>query len=272
MSAPAQIDWYGCTLTSIYDEMQVVQKLGGLALASPGGRKQNYPASHVWELPLGGTAQVWYGAGLEVHLEFSSGACDTLVPITRKLWPHRVSRADVAIDYDFPNAFEVLMRPLDAIAQAQRPNPVTTNTYGDWIRNTPGRTLYLGAFKSRYLLRIYEKGVEQASKHPDQTFSPNWVRVEAQTRPTTSAHKIALSTMTADEIFAYTPFGAQVLGHLRGTEHVPLPLTRVPSTDPEYWLGRHYGALIARWLVLPDDALRARLTAVLERAGVLSPS
>lgn len=272
MTAPAQLDWYACTLISNFDESRVLEKLGGLTLAKPGGRRLNYPASYVWETSNGGTVQVWYGAALEVHIELSSGACDTLVDVIRKLWPHRVSRADVAIDYDFPNAFETLYRPLDRLAQEQRPNRVKTHVMGDWIRNTPGRTLYLGAFRSRWLGRIYEKGAEQAAKHPDQTFSPNWVRVEAQVRPSSSAHKLALASMTPDQIFAYTKFGSLVLAHLRGVDHVPLPLERVPSTDPEYWLGKQYGATLSRWLILDDSALRARLVAVLERVAALPTS
>lgn len=269
MNAPPQLDWYECTLTSIFDESTVLQGLGGVGVAEPGPARQNYPASLHWELPSGGSVEIWYGGGLEVHVVLTSGACDDLVEVVRRRWPHRVSRADVAKDYDYEGSFEDLYRPLVELGLAQRPNPVKVGTAGDWVNLTPGRTLYLGSRGSRMYLRVYEKGHEQTAKHPDQTFSLNWTRVEAEVRPRTSAHKIAMSTMSPAEIFAYTRFGAEVLGHLDGTEHTALPLQRVPSTDPLYWLVQQYGAQLRR-LVTEDPNMT--IVALLARATERVPA
>ena len=254
MNVPRQADWYEGTLTSIFDHEIVVQAFDGVGLSRPGPAHRNYPASVAWDLPLGGSVQIWFGGGLEVHFVLTSGACDRFVEVVRRRWSHRVSRADIAMDFDFPGAFEALYKPLDQLAQDQTPNKVKTSTAGDWLRAENGRTLYLGSFKSRWLGRIYEKGHEQMAKHPDQTFSLDWVRVEAQVRPQTSAHKLALSTMTSDEIFASTAYGAAVLAHLTGLGHTPLPLKRTPSTQPLFWMVQQYG-LALRELVLEDPGI-----------------
>ena len=236
-------DWYECTLIGIFDAEPVVQSLGGGLLATRGPAHQNYPGSFVWDLPSGGTVQVWYGAGLEVHVVLSSGACDDLVAVVRRRWRHLVSRVDVAMDFDYAGAFEVIYRGLDGAAQDHKPRPVHSTTFGDWLRAERGRTLYLGARSSRLYMRCYEKGIEQSQAHPDRTFSLDWVRVEWQLRPD-SRHKEALSTMTPEEAASSTHFGGTALALLSGVGHPSLPLQRVPSTDPLYWALRQYGAAL----------------------------
>jgi hypothetical protein len=268
VSAPSQFDYYECTLTGVFDPEIVVQSLGGAGSARPGPAHLNYPASFTWDLASGGSVQIWYGASLEVHVVLSSGACDELVSVVRRRWAHRVSRSDVAKDYDFEGSFEELYKPLEKLGHEQRPNRVGSETVGDWLRAENGRTLYLGAKKSRWLCRIYEKGHEQRSKHPDQEFSLNWTRVEVQARPRGAADKEAMSRMSPDEVFASTRFGAAVLGHLDGTAHTPLPLKRVPSTDPLYWCVRQYGAELD--LVVqtdPNVTVAALLAAVRARVA-----
>lgn len=257
-------DYYEATLTGVFDPAPVLQNLGLADTATQGSAHRNYPASYVCELPSGGSIQIWYGAQLEVHVVLTSAACDDLVPVLRRLWPHRVSRADVALDYDYPHAFDRIHRALHALAREFKPRPVQTSVAGDWLDGEAGRTLYLGARSSRLLVRVYEKGHEQAAAHPDQgPFSLDWTRVEWQVRPD-SRHKGIASSLPPAELASSTRFGGEVLAHLAGASQPALPLQRVPSTDPLYWLVQQYGRVL-REAIEADPALT--VAALLDRAG-----
>lgn len=271
MTSSCSWDYYECTITDVFDPAPIVQALGGASLFRPSSAHRNYPASFCWDLESGGSVQVWYGSGLEVHVVLSSGACDRGVDVLRAIWEHRVSRFDVALDFDYPGAFDHLYPQLWQTARDFKPRPVRTQTAGDWLDLVYGRTLYLGSKSSRLMVRLYEKGHEQTAAHPDQEFSLDWVRAEWQIRPDSSQKSLA-STMTPDEAACLTSFGAQSLALLAGAGQPARPLKRVPSTDPAYWLARQYGAVIRTWLALPDGALRAEILTTLERAGVSTPS
>lgn len=263
-------DWYSCTLTGIFDAQLVTQKLAPGGAWRAGGAKQNYPASYALSLASGGSVQVWFGGSLEVHVVLTSAACDSLVDLVRSTWPHRVSRADAACDFDFPGAFDALFPQLIELANTRKPNRVAVDRHGPWFDGddkTQGRTVYLGKRQSRWFGRFYEKGLEQRKKHPDQEFSSDWVRAEAEVKPSSSEHKSQLSTMTPVEAFASTAFGAAVLELLTGAVVESVPLHRNPSTDPEYWLARQYHPVLTLWLGLDDSELRARIVATLERAS-----
>ena len=101
--------------------------------------------------------------------------------------PHRVTRADVALDFDREGIAEQAFRVALEIATREK---LAVKMLGDWRpdgEREGGRTLYVGSTKSAYFLRLYEKGL-----HPEQigVGRPNWFRIEAQITPekqTTSA-------------------------------------------------------------------------------------
>lgn len=263
-------DWYQGTITGLKNPDEVVARLvmdaAGLTLrASSGG--YNRPESVRGDF-AGGSIAIYFGNDLDVHVLGSSSAAVHVAAVLRAHWPeHTVSRVDACMDFDAPGAFERLYPELHALARTPRRGGrggvVATSTVGDWLDNVDGRTLYVGGPQSQYRVRCYEKGHEQRSKHPDQTFSLDWARVEAQVRPHGSGKRVA-ATATPAEVFAWTPFGSAVLQAIAGLELVPLAPARVPSTDPEFWLARQYGPILRDWLVLDDFALRARLIRVLE--------
>lgn len=115
---------------------------------------------------------------------------------------HSVSRADSAIDFDDPEAFNLLKTQAEYIAGKYR---IKYNTLGDWRSDgvrQGGRTIQLGSRKSPVFIRIYEKGHEQLEKLNDTSASLNWVRVELELKPGTKDSKIFLSHMPPREIFS----------------------------------------------------------------------
>lgn len=263
-------DWYQGTIAGLVDPDELISRLvlgaAGLTLRSSSGGF-NRPQSVRGEFS-GGSIAVYFGAGLDVHVLGTSGAAPHVADVLREHWPaHTVSRADPCMDFDSPGAFERLWRQLYELARVPRrggrAGVVATSTVGDWLDGIDGRTLYVGGTKSQYRIRCYEKGHEQRSKHPDQTFSLDWARVEAQVRPHGAGKRVA-ATATPEQLFAWTPFGAAVLAAIAGLDLEALAPARVPSTDPEYWLARQYGGILREWAVLDDAGLRARLVRVLE--------
>lgn len=263
----AFFDWYECTLVDVFDPSPVVHALGG-SLENVAKGHQNYPCSFAWDLSQGGTVQVWFGAELEVHVVLTSAACDDLVETIRTLWEHRVSRGDVALDYDTPGAFNATWPKLHKLAEDFKPNPVKIGTAGDWITFTNGRTLTLGSRQSVLFTRCYEKGKEQASKHPDQTFSDDWIRVELEVKPSKAADKLAASTRDPLTLACSTKFGTEVVFSLLGhADATPQP-KRVPSTDPLFWMVRQYAPHLTRLLLQEPNISVAELFA---RKGVPVP-
>lgn len=248
MNTGAFFDWYECTLVGVFDPAPVVHMLGG-SLNNVARGHQNYPASYAWELPNGGSVQVWFGSDLEVHVVLTSAACDSLVRVVKDNFVHGLSRGDVAFDYDYPGAFNEMWPLFHALAKGFKPRPVKVDTRGDWISYTNGRTLSLGSRQSVLYTRFYEKGKEQAAKHPDQTFSEDWVRMELEVKPSKSADKLAAALLDPVALACSTKFGSDLVLLLLGhADASPLP-TRVPSTDPLYWMLRQYGPALSKLLL-----------------------
>lgn len=254
-------DWYQGTLSGVQSPDDVVSLLlrgiGAFKLSeSPGGF--NRPYSVRGSAPGGGSLGVYFGNGLDVHVVASSWLAAHACRVLRREFPtHRVSRADVAYDVDEPGAFDRLYKAAHALARAPRRGGrggvLATSTVGDWLDGENGRTLYIGAPSSALRIRIYEKGHEQRAKHPDQKFSPDWVRVEWQIRPN-SAGKSRAATASAAELAAWTRFGADMLDLVAQLEFDPTAPARIPSTDPLFWMVRQYGVHL-RELVAVDPTI-----------------
>lgn len=90
----------------------------------------------------------------------------------RKLGAHRLTRADVCLDYCRAGFFNEISRKLLAFALDRG---IKVNQQGDWERGI-ARTLYLGARSSTVQLVMYEKGYQMNA-------DPNWVRIEVRCYP-----------------------------------------------------------------------------------------
>lgn len=265
-------DWYGATLTDETDQDRVAARLlhdsGALGL-SAGRGGFNYPFSYTGAFPGGGSLTIYYGKDKPVYVQGTSSAAPHVAEVLRRIWPHHtVSRVDVAFDVDEAGSFEKLWPAVHALTKGRAGKPIKSELAGDWLDALNGRTYYAGGRASAYRVRVYEKGHEQRASHPDQTFSLDWTRVEAQVRPAKSWDKLAAASATPEELFAWTPFGAAVIQVIADLQLTPQSPRRVDSTDPEYWLARQYGTVLTRWLLLPDAELRMMMQDTLTRANV----
>lgn len=133
----------------------------------------------------------WGGVnGDDVHVKATGGESPLVARVVREVYPiHRVSRADVAVDYDESGAWDSLSSYLMDVACR---HDVKIDNRGDWHRGDDGsgRTVYIGSPKSVCMVRVYEKGKEQAAKGVEGV-SSNWVRAEIQVRPKGESKRVA---------------------------------------------------------------------------------
>lgn len=178
------------------------------------------------------------------HVRATSNAADELAACLRGFWPrsHTVSRVDVAADFDAPGLFDTFHASARDIAL---PSRVATSRAGDWDGPNPSRTFYVGSPTSPYRVRIYEKGRQQQILNPlvADTFSPEWVRVEAQVRPKQRAGKLLAATASKEALWGGSRWGvalASVLLHLDAPRLKIGTNRAVPDRDRSYhWFLRN---------------------------------
>lgn len=163
-------------------------------------------------------ATAWWGGpnGSDVHAWASGSDCPAFADLVRSEWPeHRVSRADVCEDYTAPGAWDVLSGMAITVADEYR---LKLDTRGDWVRNAPGRTLYLGSRKSVATCRVYEKGVQMAAEGLPGA-DTDWVRVELEVKPQKRPAKLLAARMLPVEFWGASRWSLGLVEML-GAEHV----------------------------------------------------
>jgi DNA relaxase NicK len=185
-------------------------------------------------------ATVWWGGNNPgTCVSLSSDNASNTVPFLRSLGSHQVTRADVCWDLEGPGLFDQITSEALAFAVSYG---LKIGYVGDWERGV-GRTLYVGSRNSEVYLRIYEKGYEQAHGSPD------WVRVEAEVKPSKKDGKMKLSTMTIDQIWGVSwlsdfcrifDFGTFPQSKLKSTRK-PTDFERA-----KYALAHQYGPTLSR--------------------------
>lgn len=120
------------------------------------------------------------------HLLVAGGdSCQPIVTEVRSVLPeHRVSRVDVAADFDYPGAWKDLEGIALRIALEHKPKPLMTEVHGDHYQHQTGRTSTFGSRTSTHFLRVYEKGFEMRQKGLIPNASVDWVRAEIEIKPT----------------------------------------------------------------------------------------
>jgi hypothetical protein len=120
-----------------------------------------------------------WGGGMEGHgVNIFATGCDApfFASQVRRKWPiHRVTRADVAIDFNGPGAWQWGFNLLSGIADEYK---IKTRHEGDYHRAEDGRSFYLGGRQSVVRGVIYEKG-----KQIPELGMPNLVRIELRIFP-----------------------------------------------------------------------------------------
>lgn len=89
----------------------------------------------------------------------------------------RLHRADVKIDFDDVDAFDLLVPTFIDIAKKKN---LKLSQVGDWSLGRDGRTLYVGSRSSVYMIRLYEK-FKQSDLYDD--VASGRVRLELEIKP-----------------------------------------------------------------------------------------
>lgn len=162
-----------------------------------------------------------YGAHAIVQ---GGDACQPIVDEMRVLLPdHKVTRFDVAVDFDYPGAFS----DLEGIAlQVAMDHDLKTKVEGDYYGCKDGRTFYVGAPTSTHRCRIYEKGCQMRSKHIQPDASLDWVRVEHQIRPSKKGDaRVLASRMSPDQAAFTSPWVSEISTRIGAEVQAPVKLS-----------------------------------------------
>lgn len=166
----------------------------------------------------------------------------------RTVYPsHRVSRIDVAVDFDEVGGFDRVRALLDPIARQRN---VDLLFMGDPDpASKAGRTMYYGSPTSDVRICLYEKGLREA-RTGSQTASEGWTRLELRVRPRKERKAIAARS-TASELWGFSKWSAEVSEKVL---HQIVPFTPDPSLrrsaseNAINHMMRQYGARIAEYI------------------------
>lgn len=180
MNKSARFDWYQATVP--VDEHAVAQWAkrvwpdGSMRPCKP----KNGTAS-AFQMCLGECVVMtaMWGGGMEGHGVniFASGVDSPFfAEQVRRQWPkHRVTRADVAMDFDGPGAWDWAFALMKRTADQYK---LKTRHEGDFHRGEDGRSFYLGGRQSVVRGVVYEKG-----RQIPELGLPNLVRIELRIFP-----------------------------------------------------------------------------------------
>jgi hypothetical protein len=264
-----RFDWYEVTMDDV-DDGRVARALA-LALGAritQGKGRNGYAVCEVIQRGEDVLAQV-YGhsarAG-EVHIQTSSEACDEVVPVIRRLWPnHRVSRADVAVD--FAADFEDLdARAVAFVEDRGVSHRVMKNSDG-------GATRYLGALSSENTVRVYKKTEQLRAQHPERAamIPDGIVRVEGVFRPGKRGVKELAARMEPDDFWGFGKWTMAFAVEMLGVDAVRVPTHfRRPSdyTRSLHFVGVQYGPTMIRRA--EDVGVEQAIAELLDAVGLSS--
>lgn len=284
--AGARFDWYACTVNASVDDLRDALQLhlGGVAHPLAKGLNGYHHGELIKNAAGDVLATLLHGGNGGLPHAFASGdRAPAFSELVRRLWPdrHRVSRMDAALDFDNGDStFADLLAFCHSIADGERVDGdirrrvarVTTDQRGDWHHEIHGRTFYLGSYKSRILVRLYEKGIQlrdEAEKlgraRPD--VSDNLVRLEVQVRPVKDAKSLAASCEPADA-FGYSEWSRELFRRVMGSElqRVDIQERRLPDHERRMlWMCKQYErafvqemSLVGGWEKL-GEAIRRRI-------------
>lgn len=249
MPAPlgCRFDWYESTHDALDEQLvatHLAAALGGRLVQGKG--RNGYAVSYAVVRGDDELVRV-YGRSArfgEVHVVTTSESCDEVVPILRQKWPdHRVSRADVSVDFaaDFAELDALAVQLVESRGVSHR---LMTNSEG-------GATRYLGARSSETAVRVYKKSEQLRALHPDRAASipGGIVRVELVTRPGKRDVKERAARMEPDEFWGFGQWTLHFASELLGVDADRVPTHfRRPSDWARalHFLGQQYGPMMHR--------------------------
>jgi hypothetical protein len=183
------------------------------------------------------------------HVQSTGAAADDAAGLIRRIAPrHLVARADVCEDVQEPGWFDKAHGVMLEVARSHR---VKHLCEGDWHVD-PARTAYLGSPKSMSRIRLYEKGKEVLSKHPEAAgvVPDDWYRLEIQVRPSKREGKLLMSMVPAAEWWGCSSYGRELADRLLGADAPRLKVGTIWKASDleraEYHMVRQYARVFER--------------------------
>jgi hypothetical protein len=238
-----KFDWYQASFEASLDALEAlfITDFGGEFIETKGVNTYTNGMKHDGQ----SFSVYWGGQNTGLFVVASGQDSEHLAQWIRLHFPeHRVSRADVAIDFR-GQSIEGLVATTEPIARKARaavlfvgdPNPISGK----------GRTWYFGSKTSDVRVRIYEKGLEQRAKGVEDS-PEDWVRFEGQFRPR-KERKAKAAKWTHEEFFTMGKWANKAANEVAGLggEYQPDESKRRNKDEEtfEFFL-RQYGPLIRR--------------------------
>lgn len=187
----------------------------------------------------------WGGnTGTRVQVQASGDQAHTFAEHLRENFTdHLVTRADIALDYCEPGAWESLFNLSVETADLFK---LKTEHRGDYHRQEKGRTFYIGSRQSPAFNRIYEKGKESGG-------NPDHVRSEFEFKPKSEQARVVYSKASPEQILFASTWSAHfygILTGLNGLKLAPAGTIRKLTDDQKSFLHmmKQYGPLLGRML------------------------
>ena len=218
---------------------------------SDGRGLNGYRASKVIKREDETLARVLYGGNGWPHLIATGAATDDVVPVLRGAWAglHEVTRMDSAQDFDSEGGYDRLRELMLGVAESSKLTTMEVESTREGVRS---RTVYLGSPTSRVRVRLYEKG-RMERQQGRAGASENWVRMEAQIRPTGLSARVLASELDAQAAWGMSRWTRELARLAMGAdvERVTMQLHR----EPDYAramaaLTKQYRGVLERALVV----------------------
>lgn len=182
-------------------------------------------------------AVFWGGHNPYPNIKSTSSDAEPVSDWLRAHFPsHKVSRADVALDFSFEGSFDAIAALIEPIARKAR---VSVKFLGDPAENNPdypmdqrkGRTLYLGSQTSEMRIRLYEKGFERRGAGVEN-IDPNHARLEVVCAPQ-KERKARASRLSPFEMIGFSKWITTAVQHVCSERPHLIPKVPARETSPD---------------------------------------
>ena len=212
----SRFDWYQGSFPE-QARMTAVDVLAPLGDEAPKRIAGMHAYHRGWDIRRQGTSlcRVYEGRGLTDHFVASGSDAPEIARCVRiHATGHRVSRADVCLDFQRGGSFFDSTRDLIVEELAGR---VTLTEYVETGLREKSSTLYVGSRKSETRVRLYEKGKQ------DTTYAVDTVRLELQARPGKQDRKVYASQLDPDGFWGMARWSRWMVEALAGLAVVAAP-------------------------------------------------
>ena len=214
---------------------------------SRGKGKNGYTDMTIWSTGKETNAKLLHGGNRDAwpHAWASGDRAPRFAEMVRQQFPvHRVTRADIAEDFDDPTAFDKLTNAGCRVADRLG---IKVTHVGDYHRAQAGRTMNFGSRKTGSVIRVYEKG-----KQLPLAGRPDWTRCELEAHPVDN-QRLASAIIEPDAFYGLRAWTQAAAEELLDLEIVRLLQTPPTPTDDERsyaWMLKQYRGMLKRRMTL----------------------